>query len=412
MLAIIGTLDTKGDKIAYLKRIIESKGTETLVIDCGILGQPIFKADVSREEVAEAAEIGLNDLRSGRSEEGKAIRIMAEGASKIVEELFATGKMDGLLGIGGTMGTSLFLTVSSILPMGLPKVLVSTTAFSPYLRRELVPSDLIVVPLVSDIWGLDVLTERALDNAGAIMLGLSQVYRERASLNGRTFVGVTTLGTSALKYIVGLKQILEKRGEEVLGFHVGGGQGWPFEQLVRQGLIKGALDLCMFDLCPDSVAKDGFFLAPKRLEAASERGIPQIIAPGDVCELCWPKPIDELPGRYRERKKRQHNSLVWTVERSLEEVAETADLIATKLNKGRGPRAVVIPKRGFATWDQPGEAYYNPERSRVFSQSLKAKLSAEVSLVELEVHINDLKFAEEVAKLYFLLASAAPEAIN
>jgi uncharacterized protein (UPF0261 family) len=406
MIVIIGTLDTKGDKIAYLKRIIQNAGNETLVMDCGVLGEAIFKADVSREEVAEAAETNLSDLRSGRSEEAKAIRIMAKGALKKVEQLFATGRIDGILGIGGTMNTSLFLTVSNVLPMGVPKVLVSTTAFSPYLWRELVPSDLIVVPLVSDIWGLDVLTKHSLESAGAIISGLSRVYKKCGGLNVRTFIGVTTLGTSALKYIVWLKQLFEPRGEEILGFHVGGGQGWPFEQLVSQGLIKGVLDLCMFDLCPDSVAKEGFLFAPKRLEAASERGIPQVIAPGDVCELCWPKPIKELPERFRGRKKRQHNSLVWTVERSLEEIAETAELIASKLNGGSGPRAVVVPKRGFATWDQPGEAYYNPERSKVFSLALKSKLSDEVALVELDLHINDQAFAEEVAKLYFSLASS------
>ena len=367
------------------------------------MAQPIFKADVARQEVAEAAEVGLADLRSGRSEEAKAMRIMAQGASEIVGQLFAAGKIDGVMGVGGTMGTSLFLTISNILPMGVPKVFVGTTAFSPFMRRELVPSDLLVVPLVSDVWGLDVLTKHSLESAAAIIVGISDVYKKRGGLDGRTFVGITTLGTSALKYIVWLKPLFEQRGEEILGFHVGGGQGWPFEQLVRQGLVKGALDLCLLDVLPDSVASYGFLSAPKRLEAAVETGIPQVIAPGDVCEYCWPKTLDELPERFKERKMHQHNDLIWGTQRSLEEVAETAELVATKLNKGKGPRAVVIPQRSFSSWDQLGEDHYNPERSKVFTRAMKRRLSPEVRLVELDLDINAQAFAEEVAKLYFSL---------
>lgn len=407
MIVIVGTLDTKGEKVAYLKQVIENKGGKTLVIDCGVLGEPLFKADISREKVAEAAGSRLADLRSRRSEEAKAISIMARGTSKIVEQLFTAGRLDGLLGVGGTMGTSLFLTISNVLPMGVPKVIFSTAAFSPFLRPELVPPDLIVIPAVSDIWGLNALTKRSLENAAATILGVSQVYKEGEDLHSRSFVSITTVGTSALKYIIWLKPALEEMGNEVVPFHVGGGQGWSFEWSVRQGLIKGVLDLCIIDLCPANIAKYGFFSVAKRLEAAIERGIPLVVAPGSVFEIVWPKSLDELPARFKKRRIRQHNELVWSVERSLEEVAETAEFIATKLNKGRGPRAVVIPKQGFGTWDQPGEAYYNPVRSKVFTEALKARLSPEVTVLELDLHINDQAFAEEVAKLYSSLASTA-----
>jgi uncharacterized protein (UPF0261 family) len=406
MIVIVGTLDTKGEKIAYLKRVIESKGGKTLVIDCGVLGEPLFKADISGERVAEAAGSRLDDLRSLGSKEAKVMDIMARGAAKIVAELYSAGGLDGLLGIGGTMGTSLFLSVTQVIPVGVPKVIFSTAAFSPFLRPELVPPDLIVIPAVSDIWGLNALTKRSLENAATTILGVSQVYKEGEDLHSRSFVGITTVGTSALKYIIWLKPALEEMGNEVVPFHVGGGQGWSLEWSVRQGLIKGVLDLCIIDLCPPNIAEYGFFSVGERLEAAIERGIPLVVAPGSVFEIVWPESLNKLPARFKKRRMRQHNELVWSVEKSPREVAETAELMAAKLNKGRGPRTVVIPKRGFGTWDRPGEVFYNPKRSKVFTEALKARLSPEVTVLELDLHINDQAFAEEAAKLYSSLASS------
>jgi uncharacterized protein (UPF0261 family) len=404
VIVIVGTLDTKGDKTAYLKQVIESKGAETFVIDCGVLGEPLFEADIPREKVAEAAGSSISELNSLGSE-AEAIRIMARGTSKVVAELYAADRLDGLLGVGGTMGTSLFLTAANVLPIGVPKAIFSTTAFSPYLRPELVPPDLIVIPAISDIWGLDDLTRRSLENAAGTILGSSSLYRESKDLRGRTFIGITTVGTSGLKYIVWLKPLLEERGNQVVAFHVGGGQGWSFERLIRQGLIKGVLDLCIIDFCPPSLTKWGFLSMAKRLESAGERGIPQIVTPGSVCEIAWPKSLDELPARFKKRKARQHNDLVWALERSLNEVAQTAELIAAKMNQGRGPRAIVVPKQGITEWDRPEQAFYNPKRIGVFTQALKANLSPEVELVELDLHINDQKFAEEVAKLYSSLVA-------
>ena len=405
MIVIVATLDSKGEKAAYMRQVIESKGGKTLVIDCGVMGKPHFKADISRQQVAEAAGTTINDLRSRISEEARAMRIMAQGASKIVLGLYSAGRLDGLLGVGGTMGTSLFLTVSNTLPMGVPKVIYSTTAFSPYLRPTLIPPDLIMIPAVSDIWGLDTLSKRALENAAATILAVSQVYKEGEDLRDRNFIGISTLGTSALKYIIWLKPLLEDLGNEVVAFHVGGGQGWSFERLLRQGLIKGVLDLCVIDVCPDNIAKQGFLSMAKRLETAAELGIPQIVAPGSLCEIIWPKSPDELPARFRNRIMRQHNDLVWTTERSLHEAAETANIIASALNKGTGPRAIVIPARSTSTWDEPGLPYYNPKRIKAFTKAIKTRLHPNVELVELDLSINDRIFAEEVARLYASLVS-------
>jgi uncharacterized protein (UPF0261 family) len=406
MIVIVGTLDTKGDKIAYLKRLIEAKGGKTLVIDSGVLGIPFFQADIPREKVAKMAGRSLDEI-SSLGDEAEAIKIMSQGTSKIVDELHSSGKLDGLISVGGTMGTSLFLSVANHLPIGVPKVMFSTVAFSSFVKPTLIPPDLLIVPAVSDIWGLNSLTRRMLENAAGAILGATQMYKEGENLTGKTFTAITTLGTSALKYILWLKPSLEKLGNEVALFHVGGGQGWAFEQLVRQGIIKGVLDLCLMDLCPSSVTSRGFVNVPGRLEAAMERSIPQVVAPGALDFYAWPGSLDTLPKGFRRRRRHQHNELDWVVERSLEEVAVTAELIAAKLNKGVGPRAVVIPKLGFSEWDKLGGIFYHPERSKVFSQALKAKLGPEVRVVELNMHINDQSFADEVANLFSLLIGSA-----
>jgi len=401
MIVIVGTLDTKGDKIAYLKQLIEKKGSKTLIVDCGVLGEPLFKADISREEVAKAAGKSIAEIRSLGSE-AEAIRVMTQGTSKIVAELYSSGRLDGLLGAGGTMATSLFMPVANLLPVGVPKVFFATTAFSNLLRPGVVPPDLIVIPAVSDIWGISSLTKRTLENAAGAILGATQMYKEGESLKGKHFVGITTLGTSELKYIVWLKPRLEEMKNEVLAFHIGGGQGWIYEHLIRQGIIKGALDMCFMDLCPDNMIKDGFLSTVGRLEAAGEQGIPQVIAPGSINAFVWQKPLDTLPVSFNwsTRRSHKHNELSYGFEKSLEEIAQTAEIMATKLNKGRGPRAIVIPKLGFSEFDKPGYSFYNPERSKAFTQALTAKISPEVTVVELDLHINDQAFAEEVAKIY------------
>jgi uncharacterized protein (UPF0261 family) len=160
----------------------------------------------------------------------------------------------------------------------------------------------------------------------------------------------------------------------------------------------------VLDLIPQNLSKLGFLSTQKKLEAAVEQGIPLIVAPGDICEIVWPKPPDELPAKFKRRKSRQHNDLVLSIERSLREAAQTAELIATKLNKGNGPRVVVIPKKGCSTWDLSDQLFYNPKRIKVFAEALKAKINPDVKVIELDCHINDKSFAEEVFNLYSSLS--------
>jgi len=340
MIVIIGTLDTKGDKVAYLKQLIEGKGEKTLVIDSGVLGSPSFQADISRERVAEAAGGSLKEIAS-LGFEAKAMAVMAKGTSNIVEELYSSGKVDGIIGLGGTMGTSLSLAAIKVLPVGMPKVMVTTVQFG-LLRYPQATLDLIIVPAVSDIWGLNSLSMRMLQNAAGAIVGAVQLYKQSGELPHTSFVAISTLGTSTLKYVIWLKPLLEEKGFDVAVFHAAG-QGHALEQLVRRGMIKGVLELCLSELT--SLLCGSPFIVPREYEAAGEKGIPQVIAPGGIDFFTWGS-LDTLPEKYKNRKKYQHNEITWLIESSLEEVAETAHMIDKKLNKGRGPEVEDIQKIG------------------------------------------------------------------
>ena len=397
MIVIIATLDTKGDKAAYLKHLIKEKGMETLVIDTGILGVPAFQADIPREKVAEAAGQSLDKVAS-LGDETRAMRVMAKGTSKIVAELYASGELEGVVGISGTLGMSLWLSAVRALPLDLPKVLCCTAPFLPYIQSEACPG-LMIVPLISDIWGINTITRRSLENAAGAIVGATQMYREAQKLAGKSFVAISTLGTSALKYIIELTPYLEKIGYEVAAFHIG--QGQALEQFIRRGFVTGVLDLCLTDLVNEVC--DVPFATAGRLEAAGERGILQVIAPGGVGFMARWDPLSALPQRFKERKRRQHGELAWQIEMSLEEVAKTARLVARRLNKGHGPRVVVIPKLGFFEQDRPGKVFHDPQRIEVFSKTLKVHLKPEVKVIELDAHINDQTFADEVARVFVSL---------
>lgn len=175
------------------------------------------------------------------------------------------------------------------------------------------------------------------------------------------------------------------------------------EQLIREGTFRGVLDLSLIELAIEACGLP--FISSGRLEAAVEKGTPQVVAPGGVCFIVWWGSLTTMPEKYKQRKMRQHGELTWQIEMSLEEVAKTAELVAQRLNKGNGPRAVVIPKQGFIEWDRPGGLFYNPHRSEVFSKTLKDNLNSEVEVIELEAHVNDKAFADAVAKVFMSLKS-------
>jgi uncharacterized protein (UPF0261 family) len=388
-IAIVATLDTKGEEASYVKELIAQRGHKVIVIDTGVLGQAAFPPDVTRDQVAEAAGTSLNKLIA-LGDEGKAIAAMAEGAAIIAQRLHSSGKLDGIVSLGGSMGTSVAMVVMKALPLLMPKLSVSTAAFTPLIPPDVVSKDLTIMPTVADIWGLNRITKRVLEHAAGAIAGMVETHREEVS--EKPLIAMTSLGASDLKYALWAKPLLEQMGYEVAMFHTIGVGGKSYEELVKQGAFSGALDLSMFELANYLCGGHG---AADRLGAIGERAMPVVVAPGSLNYFGWWQPLETLPAQYRGRKVHMHNPIAAQIETSADEMAAGGEFMAKKLNKALGPTVLLIPKRGFSQSDRPGGVFYNPEGRQAFSDALKRNIEPKVEVIELDMHINDPEFARE-----------------
>lgn len=394
---ITATLDTKGEETRYVKELIEKRGLKTIIIDTSMLGKAPFPPDISHDEVAEAAGTNMSEIRA-LGHEGKANEVMTRGAAKIVQELHSSNRLDGIIAIGGTMGTSLGISVMKALPLGVPKLMVSTVACTSLITPEVVSKDLTLMQLTVDVWGRDRMTEQILRKAAGAISGMVEAYEEETAPS-KPLIGVTTLGTAGLRYVWHLRPLLQQRGYEMAVFHAVGIGGQTFEEFIEQGMIAGALDLCAHELT--NYLCGGFCSAgPERMEAAGRKGLPQVVAPGVIGFISWRGSMEALPPRFRKRKTHQHNLLLGGIKANKREMAAVGKLMAEKLNKARGPTAAVIPNRGFDDRDRPGSPFYSPQERKAFIQALKENLNAEVKVAELDVHINDPEFATEVIAIF------------
>jgi uncharacterized protein (UPF0261 family) len=391
-IVILATLDTKSEEAEYLKDFIERKGHKAVVIDAGVLGKPQFQPDFSNEAVAEAGGKSLQDIIK-QGDEAKGIDIMSKGALKICLDLHSLGRLDGMIGIGGSMGTGLCLPVMKGLPLGIPKFMVSTMAFTPFVSMDLVSLDQIMLQPVVDLWGLNVITRHYLKMAAAAIVGMAEVY-EKIALD-KFLISITTRGERACKYSTWIKPELEKKGYEVAVFHSNGLGGRTYENLIRQGIVKAALDLSPCEVM-DELCGGTSSAGPDRLEAASAMGIPQVVSCGCMDFWAWNGPKETLPLKYQDRITHAHNSLAMLVKTSPEEMAAIGREMARKLNVSKGPVTVLIPSQGFSGFDKPGDIFYEPEGRIVFAEALKEAIDPKIEVRELDLHINDLAFAHEV----------------
>ena len=393
-IVIIGTLDTKGEEFRYVKELIQRKGHKTIVIDVGILEEPPFQPDITHEEVAEAAGTNLKQIIA-LGNEGEAITVMTEGATKVAQQLHSEGRMDGIIALGGSMGTWLALAGMRSLPLGVPKLMVSTEAFSGFINPDMVGGGQMLTDCVAGLWGLNTISRVMLENAAWAITGMVENCRE--IVPERPLIGITTLGVSAHKYTSQIRPLLESRGYEMAVFHIGAG-GRNLEPLIEEGLIAGVLDLCLMELT-SYLCGTLWNGGPNRLEAAGRKGIPQVVAPGAIDFVCWAGAPETLPPRFRNRPMHVHNPNDTVVMATAKEKARLGKLVAQKLNRATGPTAVLIPIQGFAESDRPGQAFYDPEGRRAFVTALKRHIKPRVKVVELDAHINDPAFAQEAVTI-------------
>ncbi len=396
---LIGTMDTKEEELLFCRELIRRRGFKVLLLDTGILKEPRTFADIGRREVARAA--GVSDLDSllATGDKGKCIETMIRGVASKTQELLCQGTFHGMLGMGGGQGTDICASAMRIAPRGMPKLLVSTVAsgkaiFGPYVGTR----DIAMMHSIVDLQGLNFLTRRILTNAVEAVCGMvgapeTGEIKPRGVPVALSMLGTTTPG--ALR----MKATLERRGYEVVAFHQNGTGGIAMEEMIREGAFKGVLDLNLHEIGDRFVG--GLHSDPhkERLEAAGEAGIPQVIAPGSINYAVW-GPLPSLSKALKARKYIIHNPNLTLVRLSPEELGRVGALTAEKINLAQGPTRVFIPLRGFSYPDRENLPHWEPEGNRAFIESLKARLSPSIPLVELDAHINDPAFIDPVADAF------------
>lgn len=397
---IIGTLDTKGEECLFVRQRLEAEGLATLMMDAGVLGEPTGAPEIARDEVARKGGVELDALQKER-DRGKSIEVMAAGAAAIVRELFEAGKIHGVISFGGSAGTTIGTAAMRALPVGVPKLMVSTLA-SGQTRPYVGTRDIAMLHSVVDIAGLNRVSVRVLSNAAAAMAGMVKAGevagREEKPLVAATMFGVTT------PCVTGVRKILEERGYEVVVFHATGAGGQAMESLIADGHLAGVLDITTTELADELVG--GILSAgPERLEAAGRCGVPQLVCPGALDMVNF-GPLESVPEKFASRRLYRHNPTVTLMRTTENECAELGRMIARKLNRARGPVTFVMPLGGVSALDAEGQPFYSPQANRAFLEALKSHLSPTVRLVELDAHINDAAFAEEASRLFLEMMEA------
>ena len=389
---IVGTMDTKGVEFSFIKAQIESAGVSTCVINTGILGEPQLTPDVSADEVAQAGGSSLQALRD-EGDRGNSVAVMAEGAAALVAEKHAAGEIDGIISLGGSAGTTIGTTAMQAVPVGVPKIMVSTLASgdtSPYVQSK----DISMMYSVVDIAGINRLSRQILANAAGAIVGMVNAEVPAATadkpLIAATMFGVTT------PCVTKAREILEAAGYEVLVFHATGTGGQAMEDLVKGGFLAGVLDVTTTELADELVG--GILSAgPDRLEAAGKSGLPQVVAPGALDMVNFGPP-DTVPEQFSDRLFYQHNPTVTLMRTTAEETAELGRIMARKLSEAQGPTTVIIPTQGVSAIDKTGQPFDSPEARTAWIENLKAHIADNVRVIEMDAHINDDEFATKLAE--------------
>jgi len=392
-LALLGTLDTKGEEFAYIRNLIESYGLRSLVVDVGILGAPLFAPNVSRAAVAEAANLSLGTLVAKKNR-GYSVEVMAIGAATILRQLYEKGDIQGILSFGGSAGTTIATAAMRVLPIGFPKLMVSTLA-SGDTRPYIGTSDICMMYSVVDIAGLNSVSRPILSNAAAAICGM--ISRPKIHISCEKPVIAATMFGVTTPCVTAARRSLEEKGYEVVVFHATGSGGRAMEQLIEDGAFQGVLDLTTTELA-DEIVGGVLTAGPHRLEASGRKGVPQIVCPGAIDMVNF-GPLDSVPPYFKGRNFCIHNSSVTLMRTTPEECAKIGHFTAAKLNSARGPVTILIPLQGVSALDRVGQSFYSPEALGAYCRALKEKLSPTVKVVELEAHINDERFARTASDL-------------
>jgi uncharacterized protein (UPF0261 family) len=388
---MIGTLDTKGREYAYVRDLIRARGHTPFVLDAGILGEPTFTPDSPAVRCAEAAGGSLAELRE-RRDRGHALEVMGRGARALALELLAQNKFDAVIAMGGSGGASIASAAMQALPVGLPKLIVSTMAsgdVSPYVGVK----DITMMYSVVDIAGLNRVSRLIFSNAAGAICGMAEQAApqvEEKPLVSATMFGVTT------PCVDRVRARMEAAGYEMLVFHAVGSGGRAMEALISDGFVSGVADVTTTEWC-DELVGGVLSAGPERLDAAARAGVPQVVSVGALDMVNF-GPKETVPEKFRDRNLYVHNPQVTLMRTNPEECAKLGEIIATKLNKSTGPTALFLPLKGVSMIDAEGMPFHDPVADAALFDALRKHLDrSKVELVELDLHINDPAFADAMA---------------
>lgn len=392
---VIGTYDTKDDELGYLAGCIKGQGGAVLSMDVSVLGDPSQPADFSKHAVAEEGGSSIQAaIDSG--DENHAMQIMAEGAAALTLRLYREGRIDGVIALGGSMGTDLALDVCAALPLGVPKYVVSTVSFSAMLPPERIAPDIQMILWAGGLYGLNSVCKASLSQAAGAVLGAARAV-EKPRFD-KPLIGMTSFGKTVLRYMVHLKPALEERGFEVAVFHATGMGGRAFEGLAAEGAFA-----CVFDFAPQEVVNhhfgSGITAGADRMTNAGARGIPQLVAPGcyDLVDfVAWQAP----PERLKDRPTHAHNRLLASAVIDAAERREVARVICDKLGMAKGPVEVLLPLHGCNEWDREGADLHDAEGLSAFCEEMQSACPANAHMQALACHINDVAFCEAALSVF------------
>ncbi len=393
---IIATMDTKGVEASYLRTQLHSLGLITTIIDVGIGSAPSGDADISRDHVASKTASDISSMLSQQNGKLKAMEAMAKGALLLTEEKVTRGEAQGVIALGGGVGTWIGTQVMCALAFGFPKIMVSTLPFD--IRPYMGSKDIVIFPSVVDILGLNPILRKVLQNAAGAMAGM--VGLEKHGMSHKKVIAISALGvTTAL--VTSCKEILEAQGYEIAAFHGVGVGGKIFEEWVQTGFFTGVLDLTPHDI--NNFLFNG--ISPPysdRLESAARNNIPQVVAPGGL-DFISRGPIATLSKADRKKKHYQHSPMFTHVRVTSDEMKKVAEVVAEKLNQGQGLTTVAIPLQGFSHQGHAQGLLADHAADMSFVRVLKKRLKEDISVIEVDAHINDGLFAETVCSLLLQL---------
>jgi uncharacterized protein (UPF0261 family) len=388
-IVIFGCFDTKGEEFAFLRECILAQGEKVKTINTGAMGTTAhFPVDIEAEQVALEAGFAIADIRQA-GDRGKAVEIMGKGAAKMVAKLMGEGSIKAAIGMGGGAGTFIALTAMQDIPLGIPKLCITTLAGKD-LSRLIGSKDITLMPSIVDVAGLNSILKLLIQQAAAAICAMANVVPAEDKITSGS-IAISLFGnTNACVEMC--SELLKKQGYEVFTFHANGVGGKTMEALIREGIFEGVLDITTTELADDlcgGVCSAG----PDRLNAAAEMGIPQVVVPGCMDMVNFSQ-MDTVPEKYKSRELYSWAPIVTLMRTNEEENRMLGERLAQKLNRSTGATTILLPLKGLSQIDAEGGVFHRPEINQVLFDAIKKHAGENVKVIEMDVHINDRKFAE------------------